>query len=160
MGLKLPINNITPYASIGLGVRTIQIYGSGIENYAGGLTWFRNYGRRSCRSCCILPGGQIMTLFVRLIGEAIKQDALVRFVTGYRQGGLSHSIADVDARTFEFIPGSPFAYWTNESVRNVFSIFPEFDCEENGRATRCCQGSTRKKCIVRESNPGLTDGNH
>ena len=62
-----------------------------------------------------------MTIFLRLLADKNKADALISSVAALRAG---HT---VDARTFEVaphsfksVPGAPFAYWVSEAVRMLY----------------------------------------
>jgi hypothetical protein len=47
----------------------------------------------------------------------------------------------VDPDSFEQVPGSPFAYWVSERIRDVFTKFSVFEDELRGRTTRCGLGT-------------------
>lgn len=65
-----------------------------------------------------------MTLFLRLLDDPDKSGALANAVERLRAGQTDDRIFSVDPRSFEQVPGSPFAYWVSDTVRAVFQRFP------------------------------------
>ena len=63
-----------------------------------------------------------MTIFLRLLNDKDKQSTLLHVV---KAGGDRQFV--VDPSSFSQIPGSPFAYWVSESVRQTFQRVPAFD---------------------------------
>lgn len=75
-----------------------------------------------------------MTLFMQLLSEKDKQTALLHVVDGCRRGETVQDVYDVEPEGFLDIPGSSFAYWITDNVRNAFSLFPGFS---TGRTIAC-----------------------
>ncbi|MGF6370779.1 hypothetical protein OKW40_003529 [Paraburkholderia sp. RAU6.4a] len=74
------------------------------------------------------------TIFLRVLEELDdKAGALKRAVLLPNTSG-THRWFDIDAATFASVPGSPFAYWVSDSLRDVFRRVPPF--ESNGRQAR------------------------
>jgi hypothetical protein len=74
------------------------------------------------------------TVFLRVLEELEdKAGALNRAVNDPNSPG-THKRYDVDAATFASVPGSPFAYWVSDSLRDMFRRVPPF--ESNGRQAR------------------------
>jgi len=74
------------------------------------------------------------TVFLRVLEELEdKVSALKRAVVTPEVPG-AHKRFEVDAATFASVPGSPFAYWVSDSLRDVFRRVPPF--ESNGRVAR------------------------
>lgn len=72
-----------------------------------------------------------MTIFIRLIDEPNKIDALQSACKAARENIASPYNFLVSPQVFRVIPGAPFAYWASQDVRNCFSQHPPF--ESNGR---------------------------
>lgn len=70
-----------------------------------------------------------MTVFLRLLNDKDKQSALHSAV---KFGGSC--VFDVEPSSFSQIPGSPFAYWVSESIRETFKRVQPF--ESNGRTLK------------------------
>ncbi|WP_162918772.1 type II restriction endonuclease subunit M [Taklimakanibacter deserti] len=75
-----------------------------------------------------------MTLFLRLLADADKATSLQEKCISLREGETDKDIFDVAAESFAAIPGSPFAYWVSEDIRNTFSELSAF--ESGDRAAR------------------------
>ncbi len=75
------------------------------------------------------------TLFFRLLADADKAAALrdqtLKVSETFR---VSPSTYAVDPVFFRQVPGSPFAYWVEDSVRQLFAKLPQTKAE--GRAIR------------------------
>jgi hypothetical protein len=81
-------------------------------------------------------------LFLRLLSVEDKAEALAEAITATREGiALDSVIHAVDPEAFEQVPGSPFAYWVSERIRDVFTKFSIFEDELRGRTTRCGLGT-------------------
>jgi hypothetical protein len=68
-----------------------------------------------------------MTLFLRVLEASDKATAL-------RQAFLDSSAKrfTVDPLAFRQVPGSPFAYWVSDRVRQRFAKLPKFEAEDRG----------------------------
>ncbi|MER0239228.1 hypothetical protein [Fulvimarina sp. MAC8] len=75
-----------------------------------------------------------MTEFIRLFEAKEKSIALRETCLAIRNGKTHDHCFNVDPNEFEKIPGTPFAYWVSQSVRNTFGTYPKFESE--GRAVR------------------------
>src|SRR5215510_10405106 len=81
-----------------------------------------------------------MTCF-SLLASDDKGEALARSAANTSRGLPDSIVFTISPTAFAIIPGAPFAYWTDESVRRVFRDFDTFDDELSGRATRCGLGT-------------------
>src|SRR5216683_4398224 len=70
-----------------------------------------------------------MTIFIRLLNNADKANALREISSLVAAGTACEKVYVVDPAAFSQIPGAPFAYWVSEDVRGLFSSLPPF---ENG----------------------------
>jgi hypothetical protein len=76
-----------------------------------------------------------MTLFLRLLDDENKALSLQKSVRSE-----SGRVFNVDPRTFESVPSSPFSYWVSDQIRHLFKQFSQF--ESSGRTARIgVQGS-------------------
>lgn len=75
-----------------------------------------------------------MTIFLRLMKEQDKQRALLSAICASRAGLSDEHVFQTDPADFKIIPGAPFAYWVNDSIRSAFLRFPKF--ESNGRTAK------------------------
>jgi len=75
-----------------------------------------------------------MTIFLRLMKEQDKQGALLSAIGSSRAGLSDERVFQADPDDFKIIPGAPFAYWVNDSIRSAFLRFPKF--ESNGRTAK------------------------
>ena len=74
-------------------------------------------------------------LFFRLVTERDKVEALQSAVSQVNAGGPPGGTAfSADPETFSQIPGSPFAYWAGERIRELFAELPPF--EGSGRTVK------------------------
>ncbi|HEX7976991.1 MAG TPA: hypothetical protein VF461_00205 [Gemmatimonadaceae bacterium] len=74
------------------------------------------------------------TIFLRVLEELDdKAAALVRAIHESSTPG-THKRYEVQPTLFANVPGSPFAYWVNDSVRTLFKTVPLF--ESQGRSAR------------------------
>src|SRR5271165_3642893 len=71
------------------------------------------------------------TLFLRLLTYDDKPSALAKAVDRAHDGQDSLDLYSVEPESFRLMPGTPFAYWVSERVRQVFSRIDKF--ESNGR---------------------------
>lgn len=75
-----------------------------------------------------------MTIFLRLMKETDKEDGLSAVCHAVGAGVADDRVFEVAPESFRAVPGAPFAYWVNESVRQVFNIHASL--EDEGRAAR------------------------
>lgn len=61
-----------------------------------------------------------MTLFLRLLDVHDKAATLRSEVTGVGPG-----VFEVDPMVFNYVPGSPFAYWVRDEIRRCFAKWPD-----------------------------------
>lgn len=71
-----------------------------------------------------------MTIFFRLLELDDKGAALYQAIQQLAPGKPSYSTFVVEAESFQQVPGSPFAYWVSEKVRESFQHLESF--EQNG----------------------------
>ncbi len=71
-----------------------------------------------------------MTIFVRLLPYDDKAAALAVAVDTLRSGDANLNIHTVDPASFRQIPGSPFAYWVSEHIRQLFAELEPFELGE------------------------------
>jgi len=72
------------------------------------------------------------TLFLRLlpVEVAAKGEALEAALAAHRDGEASPLVFEADPRHFAQVPGSPFAYWVGDKVRQVFVDMKPFNSED------------------------------
>lgn len=70
-------------------------------------------------------------VFFRLTNEDDKGAALADVVVAYRADACHPLLFMVDPERFRKVPGTPFAYWVSEQIRDLFVTLPPF--EEEGR---------------------------
>lgn len=70
-----------------------------------------------------------MTIFLRLMKEQEKQGALLAAIDSIRAGLSDERVFQTDPDDFKIIPGAPFAYWVNHSIRSAFTKHPRFESE-------------------------------
>lgn len=75
-----------------------------------------------------------MTVFLRILEAAVdeKGEALRNAIASLRNpepSAISPIAFERDPARFSAVPGSPFAYWVSDGVRNVFERFPRFEAE-------------------------------
>jgi len=68
-----------------------------------------------------------MSVFLRLLSESDKAQALTTACNHLRQGKVDLRSFEVGAESFDAVPGKPFAYWVSDATRNVFHQIPAFD---------------------------------
>jgi hypothetical protein len=76
------------------------------------------------------------SIFFRLLKTPIddKGEALAAQIAGLNQSGEADEVFTLDPADFAYIPGSPFAYWVGDSIRQLFTKLPPVEAE--GRAVR------------------------
>lgn len=77
-----------------------------------------------------------MTVFLRVLEPSVdeKEDALLSSIRALRTASLDRATFDVSPEAFQTVPGSPFAYWTSETIRSVFVTNAPF--EADGRTVK------------------------
>ena len=81
-------------------------------------------------------------VFLRLLSSEEKSATLLDAIRSIRGDSKLPPVAFfVDPVSFHRIPGAPFAYWVGERIRRLFHDLPQFDKEDEGRATRCGLGT-------------------
>ncbi len=72
-----------------------------------------------------------MTVFLRLLAEDDKPQALLAACKLAAADSLAASgkVFEVEPEAFSQVPGSPFAYWVSEEVRNLFKRLPNFESD-------------------------------
>lgn len=81
-----------------------------------------------------------MTLFIRLLDADNKAEAMAEAITAVREGRDHPRVFEVNPESFAQVPGSPFAYWVSEEVRELFKKLPAFE----GEGRRACFGLSTK----------------
>lgn len=71
-----------------------------------------------------------MTTFLRLLTDKDKANNLSASCIALRSGENDFRVFRVEPESFRAVPGSPFAYWVSEAVRQVYNQLPAFECEE------------------------------
>jgi hypothetical protein len=71
-----------------------------------------------------------MTTFFRLLHHDDKPAALRAAVEALHQQQPPADTYMVDPASFAQVPGSPFAYWVSERVREVSTELPQFDSKD------------------------------
>ncbi len=75
------------------------------------------------------------TTFLRLLKAEDKEAALREAVGSVRSGGAGRdTVFSLEAEKFSKVPNSPFAYWVDDEIRELFTKFPPFESE--GRTVR------------------------
>jgi hypothetical protein len=70
-----------------------------------------------------------MSIFLRLLTENDKAEALHTICARLRQGEAEARVFDVEPEAFDAVPGKPFAYWVSDAVRQTFQRLPPFESE-------------------------------
>ena len=71
-----------------------------------------------------------MTIFLRLLEEKDKANSLVECCTDLRLNKPNTKLFYVESKSFLTVPGAPFAYWVNQSLRDTFGKnLPELESE-------------------------------
>jgi hypothetical protein len=70
-----------------------------------------------------------MTIFLRLMKEQDKQKALISAIGASRADLFDDRVFQANPDDFKIIPGAPFAYWVNHSIRSAFTKHPRFESE-------------------------------
>ena len=76
-------------------------------------------------------------LFLRLLSHEDKDSALLQALDFIRtQSSMTEDVYVADPNTFPLVPGSPFAYWVSNHVRQLFAKLPKLECDSPERAVR------------------------
>lgn len=75
-----------------------------------------------------------MTIFLRLMKEQDKQSALLSAIGASCSGLSDERVFLADPDDFKIIPGAPFAYWVNHSIRSAFTKHARY--ESGGRTAK------------------------
>jgi hypothetical protein len=75
-----------------------------------------------------------MTTFLRLLGDTDKPERLASACASVKAGVANNRVFQVDIDDLACIPGTPFAYWVSDAVRNTFVKYQPFGGE--GRQIR------------------------
>lgn len=77
-----------------------------------------------------------MTVFLRVLESSVdeKEGALLSSIRALRTASADRATFDVSPEAFQTVPGSPFAYWTSETIRSVFVTNAPF--EADGRTVK------------------------
>lgn len=70
-----------------------------------------------------------MTIFFRLLAADDKAAALAEALDAGNAGQSHPALFTADPRSFAQVPGSPFAYWVGERIRECFVKLPAFEDE-------------------------------
>ena len=73
-----------------------------------------------------------MTTFLRLLADTDKAAALQTVCARLRQGETDPRHFEVAPKSFDAVPGKPFAYWVSEALLKTYTRLPAFGAE--GRA--------------------------
>lgn len=75
------------------------------------------------------------TVFIRLLADDDKENALNNAIASFHDSSSGNSkIYTVNPESFRQVPGSPFAYWVSDRIRQLFTELPSFESE--GRVVR------------------------
>jgi hypothetical protein len=91
--------------------------------------WAAFTAQKSCKT-------QQKTTFVRLIeyaNEPEKKGAWEEVISAIRNGGSHRLVFEVSMEELAKIPGMPFAYWSSETLRDLFNKYPPLDRDAAGK---------------------------
>lgn len=74
------------------------------------------------------------TLFIRLLNQSDKGEALARRIAALREGAAEEDVYAVKPESFGQVPNTPFCYWVSERIRRLFKELPPF--ESDGRTVK------------------------
>jgi hypothetical protein len=69
------------------------------------------------------------TLFIRLLNQSDKGEALARRIAALREGRADEDVYAVNPESFRQVPNTPFCYWVSERIRRLFKELPPFEAE-------------------------------
>lgn len=77
-----------------------------------------------------------MTVFLRVLEPSVdeKEDALLSSIRALRTASADSATFEVSPEAFQKVPGSPFAYWVSERIRQAFSDFASFQSDDRSAA--------------------------
>jgi len=68
------------------------------------------------------------TVFIRMLSIESKSDNLRKTIYEYRNGKTkTDSLFLINPESFQKVPNSPFAYWVDDSIRDLFQTLPPFE---------------------------------
>lgn len=70
-----------------------------------------------------------MTTFLRLLADKDKATNLLTSCTALRAAENDARVFQVAPESFRAVPGAPFAYWVNETVRQLFTKIPALESD-------------------------------
>lgn len=70
-----------------------------------------------------------MTTFLRLLADKDKATSLLMSCTALRAAENDARVFQVAPESFRAVPGAPFAYWVNETVRQLFKKIPALESD-------------------------------
>ncbi len=70
-----------------------------------------------------------MTIFLRLLADENKAQALVHMRSAVREGLIDSRVFHVPPQSFRIVPGSPFSYWVSNEIRDLFKEFEKFESD-------------------------------
>lgn len=71
-----------------------------------------------------------MTMFIRHLSEQNKHLGLRQTVAAIRGGLQDERVFEVDPLSFKKVPGSPFAYWATDNLRELFTTLDPFEHDD------------------------------
>jgi hypothetical protein len=66
-------------------------------------------------------------IFLRVINEGDKETALLNIIDDIKTNIPNKYVFVITLERFYIIPGTPFAYWVSERIRNLFVTLPKFE---------------------------------
>lgn len=70
------------------------------------------------------------TVFIRLLADDDKETALNNAIASFHDpSSVNSKIYTVNPESFSQVPGSPFAYWVSDRIRQLFTELPPFESE-------------------------------
>ena len=79
-------------------------------------------------------------IFLRLIKDDDKDIEIFNTIKSIKTGLQHPNVFFVEIKEFEKVPGSPFSYWVDEQIRNLFVNLPSF--ENDARKARAGLSTT------------------
>lgn len=92
-----------------------------------------------------------MTTFIRVIKDDQKANSLLDKINSIKQGKVHSGVFTLEPTSFSKVPGSPFAYWVSESIRDLFANLSKFESIEKNK-------STGQTTFQRTAKTGLSSG--
>lgn len=69
------------------------------------------------------------TVFLRVLEELLDKESALRTAIRSPEAASSRLRFDVDPHSFAGVPGSPFAYWVSENLRELFTALPALQAD-------------------------------